>query len=694
MRSRNRLVLASSMATLLSVTSAPVLAADGDTKKLSEITVKGEAMEESNQSFSVNVVDRKQLEARSIGDVLRAIEETPGMTMSAGAYAQGGVASAFQIRGFGGGGHGSDAAVYIDGISLNEGGSHGDGYADTNIIMPIEIEAMSIYKGPVSPLYGNFARGGTLAFETRKGGNYQEADVFIGAYNTVNAQMAVGGSKGPISSNFAVQSYDNDGYRENQEYSKQNVSGRVAYEINDDSEVALSIRNHAGHFSSPGYIAEAQFLSGEDGRRSQAANGENDGGSRGLDSFRLDYNTMLNDSTRLLAWGYRVEQESVRYAKFSDDAPSFTEVNGQAERFYSRDGIALGTSLNGESILAGKETSWVAGFEYFDETTNGGRYNTVNRHRVAVLTPDSEGRTTDSNGLFQHRESTTQTTSLFGQADIAVSDKLTSTLGLRYDIFDGDDQDLYSNTPSTSMEDYSHLSPKLGMRYSLSPNWQLRGSAANGFALPAGEAKYNASIQVDPVDYMQYEVGISGSPAAQWYIDVAAFTLESSGEYQEIGGQTVNSGETNRTGLEAEVRFNPATHLELIALLGVFDSEITANADAALVGKSVSSVPKQIATLKASYAPPAGLGGTVAWRSTGEYYISDDNLNTYDGFDVVDLTAFYNVKGNDEDGSMKVYAQINNLLDETYAEAVWGGANANYAPAAARNIGVGLTVKY
>lgn len=668
MRRKNHWVLASSMTVFLSTIHPAWADAPSKARKLEAITVKGEAMEESNESFTVNSIDREQLEERNISDVLRAVEEVPGVTMSTGAYAQGGVASAFQIRGFAAGGHGSDAAIYVDGISLNEGGSHGDGYADTNVIMPIELETINVYKGPVSPLYGNFARGGTLAFETRKGGQYQEADILLGSFDTVNAQMAMGNYIGPFSTNFAVQAYDTGGYRENQEYTKANASARIAYEIDDESEIALSIRRHSGHFNSPGYITEAQFNSGEDGRRDRAPTAENDGGDRNFTSYRLDYNTMMSDNIRWLTYAYGVEQDSVRFAKFS-----YTPT-GQTERIYSRDGIGLGSSLNGESFMMGKSTSWVAGIEYFDETTDAARYNSQDRVRGDVT---------------ENRELTTETTSLFGQLDVAVNDRFTSTLGLRYDSFDGDALDKITDTQS-SMEDYSHFSPKLGLRYYLSPNWQVRASAANGFALPAGEAKYDASIQVDPVDYLQYEVGISGSPAEKWNLDLAAFILDSSGEYQEIGGETVNFGETRRTGLEAELRYTPFTHFELIGLLGLFDSEIQKGDNE---GKSVTNVPEHTATLKASYAPPSGLGATAALRSTGEYYITGDNSQSYEGFEVVDLTAFYTLKS-DKDGNLKAYLQINNLLDEAYAEAVWYGDTANYAPASGRSINIGLTMKW
>lgn len=141
--------------------------------------------------------------------------------------------------------------------------------------------------------------------------------------------------------------------------------------------------------------------------------------------------------------------------------------------------------------------------------------------------------------------------------------------------------------------------------------------------------------------------------------------------------------------MEAEVRYTPVSYLELAGLLGLFDSEIQKGDN---IGKAVTSVPEYTATLKASYTPPAGLGGIVALRSTGEYFITADNSQTYEGFDVLDLTVFYNI--NAEDGNLKLYAQVTNLLDKAYAEAVWYGDTANYAPASGRNFGVGLTMQW
>jgi len=59
--------------------------------------------------------------------------------------------------------------------------SHADGYVDLNVLVPLEIDTLSVIKGPVSALYGNFNRGGLVNIQTRKTGSYREAELALGS---------------------------------------------------------------------------------------------------------------------------------------------------------------------------------------------------------------------------------------------------------------------------------------------------------------------------------------------------------------------------------------------------------------------------------------------------------------------------------------------------------------------------------
>jgi outer membrane receptor for ferrienterochelin and colicin len=159
--------------------SAKVAIADQFIKepvKFEPLVIKGQTLTVSkNQPFSVHVFDKDFIAQRQVSNLEQLFRETAGMEVRSLGY--GSVASSINLRGFSGGGHGGDIGFVVDGIPLNEASSHADGYADLGVIVPLEINAMRIFKGPVSALYGNFNRAGVVALETRRSGRYAEMDV-------------------------------------------------------------------------------------------------------------------------------------------------------------------------------------------------------------------------------------------------------------------------------------------------------------------------------------------------------------------------------------------------------------------------------------------------------------------------------------------------------------------------------------
>ncbi len=634
------------------------LHAEDNETTLEAITVKGEAMREADRAFSVNTISQEQIKAKNSQSPITLIEELPGVNTTA--YQQGGVADVFQLRGFTGGGHGSDAAVSLDGINLNEGESHADGYADTNLIIPLELESVTVFKGPVSPLYGNFARGGVVSFNTRKGGAYQDLNLAMGSYGTYDVQGAMGVKLGRVNLNAALQGYESEGWRLNSRYTKMNGALRAAYNISDRAEVALSLRGHGGHWQAPGYILWDQF-NDENRRKKQDSNvkTQQDSGDKQFSGQRLDYNHSLRDNLKLLTFLYNTNHIFTRFqTSVNINNPSAVQ---QVEHHFERDVIAVGSSLNGKTEIAGISSNWVAGFEYYDEDTISQRWNTTTHVRQNQL---------------QNDEFNNNTASLYGQMDLDLNPRLRPTLGLRYDKFGGEQNNLLTAV-KTDMNDFDHLSPKLGVRSVLTDKWELRASASNGFGLPRGQAKFDPNITVDTIEYWQYEIGINGAPSQQVYLDLAAFVLDSSGEILEDppgSGIFLNTGETRRTGVEGEARYLPSAvnNLELGLAYGFFDSEVKQNPNAALIGKKVNGQPNHVANLDVSYAPPQGLGGSLRLRSLGPWFTNALNTVEYDGHNVLGASIFYNYR-TDEGRKVRVYVDINNITNEVYTEIASGG---------------------
>ena len=649
--------------------------------QLSEIMVRGQAIDPKNQAITVNDITRKQLQTLNIDSPIRIIEQVPGVDLNA--YYQGGVADQFSIRGFGGGGHEGQAGVQIDGVSLNEAEGHADGYADLNILIPLNLEKVKVYKGPSSVLFGRFAEGGTLAMETRKGGNYQDVSVNGGAFNTLNAQYATGKSmllgeqNRKLETNLAFQFYQSDGYAENSENLRGNLTGRLAYQLTDKTDVAISLRGHRSKWDVAGYISEDR-VNDRTLRRLQGENAENDGGKKQFYSQKLDVNHTFNDSLRLLVFGYAVQQEFTRFAKFGLDP------GGQTERFNTRNVYAVGATLNGQNNIGGVNMNWIAGTEFYSEATDRKRWNTSERVRE---------------DQFLDRKFDIQTLSAYVQGVFDINQYFRPSIGLRYDTFAGsfNNNDPNQEPFKNDIDQISNVTPKLGIRSSVLESLDLRVSASNGFSLPNSTLKYEQDVNLDPVQLWQYELGANYKGLDWLELDVVGFILNTSNEIFESppgSGDFINIGETRRTGIETEVVLKPTSGLRIRGTFSYTESEILENPDESLVGKSLVNIPETISTFDVSYVFNNGFGSRFTIRDVGSYFTNAENTAGYDGYTVANLNFFYNFNDLFTNRG-RVFIEINNLFDSLYSEIVFGGVGSQiFTPAPTTNLMMGVSYNF
>ncbi|MBU0967065.1 MAG: TonB-dependent receptor [Proteobacteria bacterium] len=650
-------------------------AALADAIVLDDITVKGEAIAAATEPITVNVIGAQTIDELKLLRTDKVLEEVPGIEIHN--YSQGGVANEFSIRGFNNAGHGGDAAIAIDGILLNEGESHADGYADMNVIIPLEIDRVEVYKGPSSPLFGNFARGGAISFHTRKTGEYNLFQAIGGSYDTYDIQSAFGHAiSDTVHNNTALQFATSEGYQDNSSWQRGNFSTRFGWQTTPRLDTAVSLRVHRSEWDAPGYIPEYQF-DDEDASRHQAVNAEDDGGDKTFTTQRLDLGYDVGSTGRLLAWTYATQQDFTRYAKMGYDP------GGQTERYYDRNVYGVGTSYNYEGEMYSRKLSGVAGIEYLHEDTDWERYNTSNRVRTAQI---------------EDRNFVIKTLSLFGEVDYSLHRLFAPWLGLRYDSFSGDyeNRDPGATPFDSSMNDYNELSPKVGVHSLVLDSLDLRASYTQGFALPTGPEKYNSATGDTAETIHQYEAGLTYEPADILYCDLAVFRIDTENEIQEYptgSGIYVDLGETRRDGLELSVVVRPGWDgLELFGDLTIIDSEITENADPTLVGNEVTGVPDYTSNLGVRYKDPSGLNTRIKWRHVDRYYVDSANLYTYSGYDVTDFSIGYDAQ-TPTGGKWGIAFDIDNLFDEHYSQAVWSGYGTNnYAVSPPRTFWLRLTL--
>lgn len=639
---------------------------------IDEVVVKGQLLRAEESAFSATVLDTATIREEGFADVDELFRFVPGMVVRD--LQLGSVASNIVIRGFGSGGHGGDLGAVIDGIPLNEAMSHADGYVDLNAVVPLEIESFSVFKGPVSALYGNYNRGGLVDIQTRKSGDYAETDLSLGSYDTVDLQAAYGAKLGETQQiNLAGQLFRTDSYRPQSETNRGTFAGRWSAELTPALQVALSSRYLQSESDSASYLTQEQFDADPRGIDSRT---QNDGAEKEFLTVRGDVNYQINDDLKLLTFAYTTQQDFTRWFSRPVSATAWR----QREETYDRSVFGAGTSLNGVTALASVPVSYIAGVETFRESTEYKFFDGLERRRR--VQPAQSDRETDLNSI-----------SAFTEVRAHVHPLAQVSVGVRADRFTGGCELRGPETgtdPCGALNQAEHVSPKLGLTSQVTDWLQLRASWAEGFALPNGFVKY--AIGGQPLDenvFRQTEIGMRLTASNVFELDVAGYRLKSTGEVRTVSpGVYENFGATLREGIEASARWMPIEQFELSAVYGITDTEVEQNADARLLGLSVAGVPENSGSLEATFRPFADWSFNAFWRYVGEYEVDALNTLQAENYDLLDIGVSYMHRG---ERDYRVYARVDNVTDEKYSTSVSViGGQLLFAPGAPRSLRVGI----
>lgn len=666
---------------LLSATSAVAISlalagtAHADDVGGDAIVVKGQLVSAEAAAWSTTTLGTTEIRREAVADFDDLLRVVPGMAVRD--FGLGGVANGIVIRGFGNGGHGGDLGAVIDGIPLNEAMSHADGYVDLNVIIPLEVDDLTVFRGPVSALYGNYNRGGMLRIATRKGGDYLNLDGGFGSFNTADMQAALGQSWDGGRLNLAGQFYLTDGYRPNSDQERQTVSGRAAFDLSPGIELAVSGRYHHANANSASYLTQAQFETDPYG---MDANAQNDGANKNFATLRADLSVALSDTTSLVSFIYGTRHDFSRWFSRPVSAAAWS----QREESYDRSTFGAGTSLNGSLAtgLTGQPITYVAGVEMLRESTDFLFFDGLERRRRTA--PAGSDRTTTLNSV-----------SGFAEVQAPLHRLFNLSLGLRGDRFTGGCSVQGPETggdPCGKLNTVERISPKIGARSQILPFLQLRAGWAEGFALPNEFVKYAAGGQVlDPNVFCQTEVGAKLTPIAGMSLDVAAFRLTSTDEVRTAApGIHENFGATLRKGVEASAEWQATPKLWVRAVYNHTTTRITQNGDAALLGKQVAGVPRHTANIDAQWSPIGNWTVGANWRYVGSYQIDAANTAKAEAYDLLDLVLSYEAKA---PFPYRAYLRVDNVTDAKYATSVsMIGGQTLVASGAPRSVRAGVQI--
>ncbi|HMK74015.1 MAG TPA: TonB-dependent receptor plug domain-containing protein, partial [Myxococcaceae bacterium] len=138
-------------------------------------------------------------------DILRVV---PGLVIAQ--HQGGGKADQLFLRGFDAD-HGTDVALYIDGVPINlPSNGHGQGYADLHFLIPETVDRVEVTKGPYFVETGDFDTAGAINLRTRRAFGESSVSGEYGSFDTWRV-LGIASPFGNQPTWFAVELYGTNG---------------------------------------------------------------------------------------------------------------------------------------------------------------------------------------------------------------------------------------------------------------------------------------------------------------------------------------------------------------------------------------------------------------------------------------------------------------------------------------------------
>lgn len=563
--------------------------------------------------------------------------------------------------------------IYIDDVFI--------GANSGKLMNTFDVEGVEVLKGPQGTLYGRNTTGGAVRFSSRKPTNTWQFDgnALYGRFNEVRLESGVGGPIVADTLKFRVSGL----YQRRDGYTYNRVTGHKLNDLDlwsaraildwtpsDRLLVRVSVHNgenyggarqfqHVGqgvtldgrpNFSPAGVPLDGFGYADTDGDID--AGDYNVEGQERLSMFGASLNAQWDLGGATLTAISAYEQVNHHTLEDTDASPNdmITARYVDRPRQFSQE-VRLGS--DGHSKL-----TWVVGGFYFhDKLRTDSSYDLLRGARD----PGDPAASFDPAGVGLLRFPYTQTTeswAAFGQADYAVTDRLTGTVGLRYSqdhirfdyrAFYDEPQPIgrFDVLTSNTAKSFDDVSYRVALNYKIARS-MLYVSASKGYNSGgfAGGASTDA-VQLTPFrseKLYAYETGLKTelfdrhvrlNTAAYLYNykDLQVFVFDTSGVLPVQ--RKLNAGEARIYGVEADVIAEPLNGLTLNFGGSLMHSEyrkFIAIAAADYAGNRLVNAPTLAMTGGASYEFPIS-SGSIATKIDGTYqsrvYITPDNIPTY-----------------------------------------------------------------
>ncbi|MFL0798371.1 MAG: TonB-dependent receptor [Cellvibrionaceae bacterium] len=603
---------------------------------IEEIIVTAQRRSENMQSVPVSVSalsssDLQSMQVSDIGDIQAAV---PNLTLHQG--------------------DAQNAVVYIRGVGQVDSLAFSDpgvglylddvylGRAQGAFLEVFDVERIEVLRGPQGTLYGRNTIGGAVKYVTKGPSEEFTADVGveIGSYENRRFKASV---SGPLIDNLLLGKMsfahsEREGYSDNQfdgeSDGDKNLNawrGTLAYTPSDNVSVTIS--------------ADASKDS-PDASRTPSRETPVFGVPKNDDPFTVNAN--FNDLSEL-----EVKGVSATVTWDVNDEFQIKSITASRSIDYDThlDLDATDQDIFGIFVMQEQEQfSQEFQFNYANDnlTIVSGLYffNEEDVTESGIWGPDIS--------LVTNSENDQENTSYaaYFNASHQLSEALTLTAGIRYTkeekdfsriqemFFDFSElPQLGTGLPITdiSVEDeWSSVSPRLGLDYQLNDDVFIYLNASRGFKSGGFDGRSNTAFEANPYDpetMWSYELGVKSEwfdnrlrlNTAVFYNDysdmqISSFVADDSGSFSAL---FTNAGEATISGVELELTAVPIEGLTISSNLGYMDAEykeyIGPAGEDISGDKELVNTPELTARLAVSYELPVGDKGYLTFVSDGNY---------------------------------------------------------------------------
>jgi hypothetical protein len=496
------------------------------------------------QSGSQGVVKREELEARPIyrtGDVLEAV---PGLVVTQ--HSGEGKANQYFLRGFNLD-HGTDLAITIDGMPVNmRTHAHGQGYADTNFLIPEIAQGLAYRKGPYFASEGDFASAGAVYLDVvdRLAKNFVQVEVGSFGHERAVAGMSVPvGPNGTLLAAGEIVRFDGPWERPDD---LRKLNGVLRYSQGTyNNGFAITGMAYSGSWYATDQIPQRAVDQGLVGRYGNID--PTDGGFAHRYSLSTRWNeTNAEGATRVNA--YIVKSDLALFNNFT----YFLNNPIDGDQFKQSDGrLIAGGSASQTFLLAGAgglKNEFTVGVQTRYDAIRAGLFNTKDRAILSTVRDD------------QVQEASI---GVFGEATLRGTPWFRTVAGARADLFAADvASTLAANSGS---ERDAIVSPKLSLIFGPWAKTELYLDAGTGFhsndargTVTTVDPTTLAPVSLTPflVRSRGAEVGVRTQPSKDVTSTFAVFILDFASEIVFVGdaGTTEASRPSRRIGAEYTLR--------------------------------------------------------------------------------------------------------------------------------------------